>query len=448
MFGSFSVSAGWNRIGLVCAVLAVLVTIWSEAEGAVSITPRIIGGQEAQPDEWGFMAALRLYEKDKTGLVVVDVLLGEGDVQRYEARSIPGGVISTGIEGSLIDCGQGYASCPEAAGNICLVESTVHLTPERQAEMCWESGGIGVVVLANERGLVYDRFKRIRHPIMPVVFVAGWNDALALRNQVGGRARMEARTRLDSFCGGAYLGSGWVVTAAHCVDDARTRGEIDFAVDIGGGDLAEQGRQVFGVARILVHGDFRKLPPLENDVALIELDVIPEGVKPVRIADAALLNKLTRSKASAIAVGRGLRKRLPENSNDIDETWWTTKLFSTELILSSREECNGRFNAYLDAVQDDRSPRNPVGESMMCAGQLDGSSGPCYGDSGGPLLVRTGSRYALVGLTSWGVNCAHPGLDDVFTNVTYFSKDIQNAIWVGRIHSMALFLLYMFTPFR
>jgi len=447
MVGAFSVFAGRNRIGLVCAVLAVLAMVWGEAEGAVSMTPRIIGGQEAQPEEWGFMAALRPYEKDNTGLVVVDISLGTGDVQRYKARAIPGGRISSAIEGRLLDCGQGRARCPEAAGNICLVESTIDLPPVMQAEMCWESGGVGAIVLPNERRLVYHRFKKIRQSVIPIVFVTDGDDALALRNQVGEMARMEARTEPINLCGGAYLGAGWVVTAAHCITESR-KWKVDFAVDIGGGDLVEQGRQVFGVVRILVHGDFRRSPVPENDIALIELDMIPEGVEPVRIADAMLLNRLTRSKASAIVIGRGRRNRPPQNPNDIDVPQLTTKLFKTELTLSSRAECNGRFNTYRDAVQDDTLPRNPVGETMMCAGRLDRSSGPCNGDSGGPLLVWTGSEYAVVGLTSWGINCAYPGVDDVFTNATYFSKDIETAMWIGRIHSMAQMLLYFFTPFR
>ncbi len=447
MFGAFSVFAGRNRIGLVCAVLAVLTIAWSESEGAVGITPHIIGGQEAQPGEWGFMAALRPYEKDNTGLIVVDVSLGEGDVQRYKARAIPGGRISSALEGRLIDCGQGRAGCPEAAGNICLVESTIDLTPAMQAEMCWESGGVGAIVLPNERGLVYHRFKKVRYPVIPIVFVTDQDDALALRNQVGGIARMEARIEPISLCGGAYLGAGWVVTAAHCVADIRAREEIGFAVDIGGGDLAEQERLVFGVNRILIHRDFHRFSIPENDIALIELDMIPEGVKPVRIADATLLNRLTRAKASAIAIGRGRRNRPPQHSNAIDVPQLTTKLFKTELTLSSRAECNRRFNAYRDAAQDNTLPRNPVGESMMCAGRLDGSSGPCNGDSGGPLLVWADSGYAVVGLTSWGINCAYPGVDDVFTNATYFSKDIEKAVWIARIHPMAQWLLYLFTPF-
>ena len=453
MSGSYIVFRGARRFCVTCAALAMLVVVWSSAATGAGVNPRIIDGQETRSTDWEFMAALRHYERDPNGFLVADISVGEGSIQQIESRAFAGSRSSPLVQGKLADCGDGAASCPEASGHICLVESRSRLTPEKQAENCWKGGGVGAIVLPDGYGRVYHRSRRIRRSVIPVFFVGNGEGALALRNQVGGKARIRARIDLFSFCGGAYLGSGWVVTAAHCVTGPRGRAKIDareLAVDLGGGDLAAQGRQVFGVERILVHQGYRVRRPfsIENDIALIKLDTVPQSATQVRIADSALLNRLAQSGASAVALGRGVTKRLPENMDDIDASWLTTRLYKTTLALSSREDCNERFNAYRDAAGDDTLARDPVGESMMCAGTLDGSTGTCLGDSGGPLLVRDRSGYALAGLTSWGISCAYPGVDDVFTHVPFFRDEIESAIRVGRSRSMAQLMLYVVSRFR
>lgn len=57
---------------------------------------------------------------------------------------------------------------------------------------------------------------------------------------------------------------------------------------------------------------------------------------------------------------------------------------------------------------------------MLCAGDTPATpstSDACHGDSGGPLVVQTGTRWAQVGIVSWGEGCARPGKPGVYTSV-------------------------------
>lgn len=53
-------------------------------------------------------------------------------------------------------------------------------------------------------------------------------------------------------------------------------------------------------------------------------------------------------------------------------------------------------------------------------------AGACNGDSGGPLVARIAGGLKLVGVTSWGVSGCDKKTPTVFSNLTYFEKDISS----------------------
>jgi secreted trypsin-like serine protease len=71
---------------------------------------------------------------------------------------------------------------------------------------------------------------------------------------------------------------------------------------------------------------------------------------------------------------------------------------------------------------------------MICGGILasysngkDGES-PCYGDSGGPILTKTGKDFYIVGIVSWGIECYSNLTPQVFTNVYYHNDWIKDKL--------------------
>ena len=67
-----------------------------------------------------------------------------------------------------------------------------------------------------------------------------------------------------------------------------------------------------------------------------------------------------------------------------------------------------------------------IGRGQICAGLLEGGRDSCYGDSGGPLIVRNDDGCALqVGIVSWGEGCAQRDAFGVYTRVSHYADWIE-----------------------
>ena len=52
------------------------------------------------------------------------------------------------------------------------------------------------------------------------------------------------------------------------------------------------------------------------------------------------------------------------------------------------------------SIRSDGDCRGINGPAEICTDNTGGNSGACYGDSGGPQVLRSGNRWLLVGATS------------------------------------------------
>ncbi|XP_026759716.2 plasminogen [Galleria mellonella] len=96
----------------------------------------------------------------------------------------------------------------------------------------------------------------------------------------------------------------------------------------------------------------------------------------------------------------------------------TDVLLEAEVPILPLKICRDRYSLSL-----------PLNEGHLCAGSTDGSTGACVGDSGGPLQCRTGGRWELRGLTSFGSGCARRGVPDVYTNVKHYVSWIYTHVY-------------------
>ncbi|KAJ0177572.1 hypothetical protein K1T71_006445 [Dendrolimus kikuchii] len=98
----------------------------------------------------------------------------------------------------------------------------------------------------------------------------------------------------------------------------------------------------------------------------------------------------------------------------------TDVLLEAEVPILPLKICRDRYSLTL-----------PLNNGHLCAGSTDGSTGACVGDSGGPLQCRSGGRWELRGLTSFGSGCARRGVPDVYTNVQHYVPWIYGHIYTS-----------------
>jgi len=85
--------------------------------------------------------------------------------------------------------------------------------------------------------------------------------------------------------------------------------------------------------------------------------------------------------------------------------------------LVSNEECTEKYQPYIN----EGAPE--ITQAMFCAAFENGGVDTCQGDSGGPVIagnMKSENGFTLVGVVSWGIGCARPGVPGVYTRVTQF----------------------------
>jgi len=193
-------------------------------------------------------------------------------------------------------------------------------------------------------------------------------------------------------CGAAIYSEDIVITAAHCIKNT----DVDIYSVRVGSSYTYFGGQVVRVSRILTHEGHAK--SMSYDIALIRLQT-----------------KLTmNSKVSAIP----LAGSSPESGSPATVSGWGAVEFNKELSFALREVDVD----IMDQKQCLRSYGRIITQDMICAAAPGKDA--CSGDSGGPLV----SDGKLIGIVSFGTECAHPKYPGVYANVAELKPWILSSV--------------------
>lgn len=214
------------------------------------------------------------------------------------------------------------------------------------------------------------------------------------------------------YCTGVLIAERLVLTAAHCGRDTTRM----LAGVVDQGLAAVSSAQQRSVVRALRHADYRESRLPWNDLMLLILDqpIVPSDlVQVVPLMDRSELQDFNQE---VVIVGFG--------NNDADSTRGFGRQRKALVRVADTFNAGSTTPAQLREIQRTKGFSAP---NEFFAGADNSGIDTCEGDSGGPVYVRVGNAWKLLGITSrpaegFDVLCGDGGL---YVSVPYYTDWIQ-----------------------
>lgn len=217
------------------------------------------------------------------------------------------------------------------------------------------------------------------------------------------------------LCGGSVIRKGWVLTAAHCLNDAHMGNEsirtAGHTIRLGLTNALDDEGLTYPILETHRHPDFKR-PTLAFDIALVRYDT-KRGQRGSNVQAPA------RIRLDPVPMGQRKLEAIPRAT----VFGWGLTAFENGVIPNQLRGGRVKLRDRASCTNITRFTDTTHRDSVLCADEVQGAEGgqACSGDSGGPLVIYSDPDKVptLIGVVSGGVDCGTKSLPSRYIRVAH-----------------------------
>ncbi|XP_046427717.1 trypsin-like [Neodiprion fabricii] len=232
------------------------------------------------------------------------------------------------------------------------------------------------------------------------------------------------------YCAGFVVTESWVITAAHCVEDAVQ--DVGRYYWLAGTNNLRQGGTQYFIGQIVIHPDYAPDDSLIHDVALVKVR------NPFEFSNTIQPIGLARSSAESTSGTRGVVVGWGEVSQTVIQP---DVLRSAEVTIIDGDLCREIYAPWHLTIHEEYqfcalSTNDEAKTEARTDSQMKLDRRACRGDEGGPFFYRDlQPSFAVdtaMGFVSWTYGCTPSGYPAVYVKISPYLEWIREitASWI------------------